>query len=65
MKVKCPDCDAEFEIDNDYRIGDITSCPACGIELELKSNSVVIVDNVINKVVQVQELTITGEDWGE
>ena len=42
-----------------------TSCPACGLELEVKSISVVIVDNVINKVVQVQELTITGEDWGE
>ena len=63
MKVKCPDCDTEFEIDNDYRVGEVTSCPACGLELEVRSITISEVDNTTN--VKVRELTITGEDWGE
>jgi lysine biosynthesis protein LysW len=55
MKVKCPDCKCEFEIENDYKVGEVTSCPCCGLELEVKS---------LNPV-KVQELVIEGCDWGE
>ncbi len=65
MKAKCPDCDTEFDIADDFRIGEATSCPCCGLELEVKSVSIIIVDNVTNKVCKVEELTIEGEDWGE
>lgn len=69
MKAKCPDCDTEFEIDNDYKVGEITSCPCCGLELEVKGITISVVDNVNGKVkiiqCMVQELTLEGEDWGE
>jgi peptide subunit release factor 1 (eRF1) len=55
MKAKCPDCDVEFETDNDYKVGDIMSCPCCGLELEVKS--------ITDGIAIVQELTIEGEDW--
>ena len=57
MKAKCPDCETEFLIDNEYIIGNVTSCPCCGLELEVKS--------ITGDVAVVAELTIDGEDWGE
>ena len=57
MKVICPDCGTEFEIDNDFKVGEVTSCPCCGLELEVKSTTEGNAD--------VQQLTIEGEDWGE
>jgi lysine biosynthesis protein LysW len=57
MKCKCPDCETEFEIDDDFKVGEVTSCPCCGLELEIKT--------ITNGVAQIQELTIEGEDWGE
>ena len=56
-KTKCPDCDAELEIPSDTEIGEILSCSGCGLELEVKS--------VKDGCVDLQELTIEGEDWGE
>ena len=37
--------------------GEILSCPGCGLELEVKQ--------VKGGCVDLQELTIEGEDWGE
>ena len=37
--------------------GEIVSCPGCGLELEVKQ--------VKGGCVDLQELTIEGEDWGE
>jgi lysine biosynthesis protein LysW len=56
-KAKCPDCDAELETPSDIEIEEIVSCSGCGLELEVKS--------VKNGCVELQELTIEGEDWGE
>jgi lysine biosynthesis protein LysW len=56
-KVKCPDCDAEFEIPEGVTPGEILSCPSCGLELEVKQ--------VEGNAVKLQELEIEGEDWGE
>jgi len=56
-KAKCPDCDAELDIPEDIVQGEILSCPGCGLELEVKK--------VNGGCVDLQELTIEGEDWGE
>lgn len=57
MKAACPECVAEFEIPDDVVIGEIVSCPDCGLELEVTGiNS----GKAVLKIVQVE-----GEDWGE
>jgi alpha-aminoadipate carrier protein LysW len=56
-KAKCPDCDAELSVPSDTEKGEILSCPGCGLELEVKQ--------VNGGCVDLQELTIEGEDWGE
>jgi len=56
-KAKCPDCDAELDVPVDTEKGEIVSCPGCGLELEVKQ--------VKGGCVDLQELTIEGEDWGE
>lgn len=55
--AKCPDCDAELEIPKDIMQGEILSCPSCGLELEVKQMK--------EESVELQELGIEGEDWGE
>jgi len=56
-KTKCPDCDADLDVPQDTEMGEIVSCPGCGLELEVKQ--------VKGGCVDLQELTIEGEDWGE
>jgi alpha-aminoadipate/glutamate carrier protein LysW len=58
-KAKCPDCDYELTVPSDTEKGEILSCPGCGLELEVKKIS----DG--GGCVDLQELTIEGEDWGE
>ena len=57
MKAKCPDCDADVDVPHDTAKGEILSCPCCGLELEVKQVNAGCVD--------LQELTLEGEDWGE
>jgi len=57
VKATCPECAAEFETPNDVVIGEIVSCPDCGLELEVTE---IKADKVVLKIVQVE-----GEDWGE
>ncbi|MFQ6080962.1 MAG: lysine biosynthesis protein LysW [Candidatus Bathyarchaeia archaeon] len=60
MKVemaKCPECDAELRIPDDVMLGEILSCLDCGLELEVKQ--------IEGDHVELQELEIEGEDWGE
>ena len=58
-KVKCPDCEFELTVPYDTEKGEILSCPGCGLELEVKK----ITDG--GEGIDLQELTIEGEDWGE
>ena len=58
-KTKCPDCDSELNVPCDIEKGEILSCPGCGLELEVKKTT----DG--GGCVDLQELTIEGEDWGE
>jgi alpha-aminoadipate/glutamate carrier protein LysW len=58
-KTKCPDCDSELNIPSDIEKGEIISCPGCGLELEVKKTS------IGGECLDLQELIIEGEDWGE
>ena len=49
--------DADLDVPADTEKGEIVSCPGCGLELEVKQIKCGCVD--------LQELTIEGEDWGE
>ena len=60
--AQCPDCDAKLEIPAETELGEILSCPGCGLELEVKT---VKRDEKGKECVDLQELTIEGEDWGE
>jgi uncharacterized paraquat-inducible protein A len=57
--TKCPDCDSVLDVPCDVEAGEILSCPGCGLELEVKKKTIGGV------CVELQELTIEGEDWGE
>ena len=58
-KAKCPDCEAELSVPHDIEKGEVLSCPCCVLELEVKK--------IANGggCVDLQELSIEGEDWGE
>jgi lysine biosynthesis protein LysW len=58
-KTKCPDCEFELTFPSDIEKGEILSCPGCGLELEVKKI------NDGGGCIDLQELTIEGEDWGE
>jgi transcription elongation factor Elf1 len=58
-KTKCPDCDSELNVPCGTEKGEILSCPGCGLELEVKK----IPGG--GGCIDLQELTIEGEDWGE
>ncbi len=58
-KSKCPDCEFQLNVPSDLEKGEILSCPGCGLELEVKKIS----DG--GGCLDLQELTIEGEDWGE
>jgi alpha-aminoadipate carrier protein LysW len=58
-KTKCPDCEFQLNVPSDLEKGEILSCPCCGLELEVKKIS----DR--GGCLDLQELTIEGEDWGE
>jgi len=55
--AKCPDCDADLKVSEDVEMGEILSCPECGLELEVK--------NIEGNRLALKELVIEGEDWGE
>lgn len=55
--AKCPDCDSELDVSDEVLRGEVLSCPCCGLELEIVE--------VNGDTVEVRELIIEGEDWGE
>ncbi len=57
MMAKCPDCDADLQVSDGAAKGEIVSCPGCGLELEVKQIS--------GEKLELTELVIEGEDWGE
>jgi lysine biosynthesis protein LysW len=59
VAANCPDCDSELNIPYDVEKGEILSCPGCGLELEVKKLA------IGGEGLELKELTIEGEDWGE
>jgi alpha-aminoadipate carrier protein LysW len=57
IKTTCPDCLAEIEVPDDTMVGEIVSCPDCGLDLE--------VEQVEGQMIELQKLAIEKEDWGE
>lgn len=55
--AKCPDCEAEIDVADDAMIGEILSCPDCGLELELGKAE--------DQTLELIKLAIEKEDWGE
>jgi len=55
--AKCPDCDAQLEVPENVVVGEVLSCPECGLELEVKK--------INGNQLELRELAIEGEDWGE
>ena len=55
--VKCEECDAEIKIPTDSIEGEIVSCPDCGGEFEVISNS--------EGKIELKPAESVGEDWGE
>jgi alpha-aminoadipate carrier protein LysW len=56
-RTRCPDCNAELEVPQGVTLGEILSCPGCGLELEVR--------DVHGSSVDLEEIAIEGEDWGE
>jgi len=56
LKVTCPECYYEFEVDDDIIVGEIVECPDCGAELEVVS---------VNDGEVVLQAVSVEEDWGE
>ena len=56
-KVVCPDCSAEFNTADDVMVGEIVSCPDCGLDLE--------VVKIEGSNVELERIAIEKEDWGE
>jgi alpha-aminoadipate carrier protein LysW len=57
VKVKCIDCEGDIEIPNDVTIGEIITCPDCGLDFE--------VSKVDANGVSLKKAENIGEDWGE
>jgi len=53
----CPDCEREIRVPGGAVIGEIVSCPDCGLELEVKQ--------INGDEVDLKEISIEKEDWGE
>jgi len=57
MNIECKDCGAQISIPEDVVIGEIVSCPDCGGEFEVTSNS--------EGKIGLKPAESVGEDWGE
>lgn len=53
--AECPVCGADVELSDDTVVGELITCPECGIELEVVS---------VNPP-EVAEAPQEEEDWGE
>ena len=56
-KMQCYDCDSVLEVPKDVVVGEIVTCPGCGLEFEVK--------RVEGDLITLEELMVEGEDWGE
>ena len=55
--IDCTDCGGIIDISEDVLVGEIISCPDCGLDY--------VVEEGESGLLIIKELTIEGEDWGE
>ncbi len=56
-KCLCVECEAYIPLLDDVDVGEIISCPDCGMDYVIETDE--------NGVIQLTELNLEGEDWGE
>lgn len=57
VQVKCPECDADLNIPDDFLPGEVIHCTDCGLEFEIDIND--------KGEVELRPAEVKGEDWGE
>ena len=57
MKVKCSECEGEISVPDDVLVGEIVSCPDCGLDFEVTS--------IGPNGLELKAAEMVGEDWGE
>lgn len=57
VKLECPACFFEFELDDGTIVGEVVPCPDCGVDLEITK--------LDGEKAEAQEAEIAEEDWGE
>jgi alpha-aminoadipate carrier protein LysW len=57
INIDCTDCGGMIDIPEDVLIGEIISCPDCGLDYVVEADE--------SGLLILKELTIEGEDWGE
>lgn len=55
--TNCPDCEGEIELPDGATLGEIVSCPDCGLELQ--------VTRIDGGKVDLSEISMEKEDWGQ
>ena len=55
--IDCTDCGGIIEITEDVLVGEIISCPDCGLDYVIEEDG--------SGLLVIKELIIEGEDWGE
>ena len=55
LKINCPECDAEIQMDAHTELGEILVCSDCGVDLE-----VISLDPFLVELAPMEQ-----EDWGE
>ena len=64
-ELNCLDCGEKIEVSEDMKNGEIYSCPCCGLEYEVVVQELLDENKNPYKKVELKELVIEGEDWGE
>ena len=57
MKAKCTECDGAISLPSDVVVGEIVTCPDCGVDFE--------VVEIKREDVVIKHAEAVGEDWGE
>ena len=57
MKKECQECGAEISVPDDAVIGEIVTCPDCGTDFEVASNT--------QHKIELKPAETVGEDWGQ
>jgi len=54
--LKCSECEGDISIPKDAIVGEIVTCPDCGVSFELHK---------VDKGFELKPAQVEGEDWGE